>query len=41
VISLVVDTLTRHGQLIGWRGFIMSVSGDVATIAWVVGVAII
>jgi hypothetical protein len=41
VISLVVDTLTRHGQLTGVRGFAMSVSGDVATIAWVIGVALI
>lgn len=41
VISLVVDTLTRHGQIGGARGVVMGVTGDVATIAWVVGVALL
>ncbi|CAM2146551.1 OpgC domain-containing protein [Pararobbsia alpina] len=40
VISLVVDTLTRHGEIHGGRGFAMAVTGDVATIAWVIGVAV-
>lgn len=41
VISLVVDTLTRHGQIHGMRGVLMALAGDAATIAWVIGVAIV
>lgn len=40
VISLFVDTLTRHGQIGGMRGFAMAITGDIATIAWVIGIAI-
>jgi hypothetical protein len=39
VVSLAIDTLTFHGQIHGARGLIVSLAGDGATIAALIGIA--